>query len=63
MTMGMKSLICNPGNQLKLTQAMYVAPLFPEMPAKDALRLAQLHNRVDAMHHNLTTADKVFMIS
>jgi hypothetical protein len=32
-----------------------------EMPSQDALRLAQMHNRVDTMHHNLTTADKVIM--
>ena len=31
------------------------------MPEYDALRIAQLHkiHVVDAMHHNLTTADKV----
>ena len=30
-----------------------------EMPSEDALRLAQLHNEMDKLHHKLSFIDKV----
>ena len=30
-----------------------------EMPTVDALRLAQLHNHIDKMNHEVTTREKV----
>ena len=33
------------------------------MSQQHALRLAQLHNREDAIHHDLTTQDKVRWLS